>query len=376
MRASVLILLFFAVPTLAGAGPRVVGAPEVVFDSPAQGCAPWDSPDTPARAWRGADGQVRLLSGAAPANRLAVGPKLGDVRHDCRVIYQSGESDDPAAYDDRVWLHATHVAPDGRIAALAHVEYQGHRRPEGCPSGSYVDCWWNAVVELQSTDGGSSFRRTGPPVAVSPYRYTGDLGHRSGYFNPSNIVSRDGFLYVFVMADGVEGQPDGPCLLRRPETGDAADWRAWDGANFTVRFADPYAGPAEATHCAPVEGIASTISGIAWASSIGRWIAVTPATRKDPEGTTRSGIWWSRSADLVTWTTPDLLWEAPLLWRRDCAMDAAYAYPSLLDPDSPDPNFATLDEDFWLYLVRLPLAACKTGPERDLVRLPVHWDTP
>lgn len=125
-----------------------------------------------------------------------------------------------------------------------------------------------------------------------------------------------------------------------------------------------------------MRGIPSTISGVVWATAAGRWLAVTPATRKDAAGLLRSGIWWSSSPDLVTWDAPRLLWEAPILWRRDCAADAAYAYPSLLDPDSPDPDFASVGSDFWLYLVRLPLAGCKTGPVRDLVRLPVHWDPP
>jgi hypothetical protein len=72
-----------------------------------------------------------------------------------------------------------------------------------------------------------------------------------------------------------------------------------------------------------------------------------------------------------------LLWEAPLLWRRDCKAPAAYAYPSLLDAASPSPNFDVVGHTFWLYLVRMPLDAdCRVGPERDLVRMRVSWPAP
>ena len=101
---------------------------------------------------------------------------------------------------------------------------------------------------------------------------------------------------------------------------------------------------------------------------------MTSATRTGPEGEARSGIYWMTSADLLDWSEPALLWQVPLLWRRDCDAPAVYAYPSLLDPDSPSPNFETVDESFWLYLVEMPLReGCAVGPERDLVRLPVSW---
>ena len=213
-------------PWAAGAGPRVVGAPETVFDWSSAACADWDIPDTPARAWRSADGMVHLLAGAEES-RASVGPDLDEVEHDCTVLHRGAHSDDPGAYDDRAWIHATYAEGD-RVTALAHVEFHGHRRPGLCASRDRGDCWRNAIVELRSDDGGRTFRRVGL-VAALPYRYAGEGAGRSGYFNPSNIIRRGDYLYAFVMAERTGAQRRGPCLLRRPLDGGPGDWRAWDG---------------------------------------------------------------------------------------------------------------------------------------------------
>ena len=369
-------LICLAGAAAAEAPPRIAGAPATVYASAAEGCAPWDIPDTPARAWRGADGRVRLVSGSE-ASRAMVGPRLGALVRDCAVLYRGAGDDDPAAQDDRAWVHAVHA--DGeRVIALAHVEYHGHLRAERC-GGDYLACWRNVVVELRSEDGGRTFRRAGT-VAAPPYAYRGDEGRRSGYFNPSNILRRDGHLYAFVFAEALEAQRRGACLLRRPVEGGPADWRAWDGAAFAARFSDPYreaiADPA-AHVCAPVEGVASTISSVVERAGGGGYVAVTATERRGPDGRMRSGIYWTVSHDLLRWSAPRLLWEAPLLWRRDCAAPAAYAYPALLDYDAGSANFETVDDRFWLYVVRMPLGpGCRVGPERELVRLPVSWPGP
>jgi hypothetical protein len=356
--------------------PTIAGPPETVFDS-TRGCARWDIPDTPARAWRGADGSVRLVAGSEESRAMA-GPGLGVLARDCAVLHRGAGADDPAAYDDRAWVHATYVQGD-EVVALAHVEYHGHRRAGRCAAGTYLACWRNAIVELRSDDGGRTFRRTGL-VAAIPYRYDGREGRRSGYFNPSNILRRGDFLYVFMLAEGLGAQRRGACLVRRPLDGGPSDWRAWDGAAFSVAFADPYrveVGDPSRHVCTPVEGVSSTISSVVESTTRGGYLAVTAATRRDEDGIWRSGIWWTTSADLLRWSAPRLLLEASLLWRRDCGAPAAFAYPALLDDDSGSANFETVDDRFRLYLVRMPLGPdCKVGPVRQLIRMPVSWPAP
>ena len=373
------VALGLLLQTTALAAPVVSGPPERVFDWEQARCAKWDIPDAPARAWRGADGRVHLIAGS-DQSRLSTGATLDKLERDCDVVHAGAEADDPAAYDDRAWIAAVFTQDGVRIEALAHVEYHGHLRPERCAAGQYARCWRNAVVAVVSSDGGESFSATAPgagTVAVLPYRYDGEKSGREGYFNPSNILRHGNHLYAFVFAEALDAQRRGPCLLRRPVAGGSRDWRAWDGRGFTRVFADPYrtdlTDPGRHT-CVPVKGIGSTVSSVVRHLPSGDFLAVTPSTRPGSDGAPQSGIYWMRSTDLVHWSEPALLVELPLLWRRDCAAPAAYAYPSLLDGDSGSRNFDTVDADFWLYLVEMRIGPdCRIGPDRDLLRLPVTW---
>ncbi len=354
----------------------VTGRPETVYDWQTERCTTWDIPDTPARAWRDAEGEVHLLAGSE-TTRIASGPSLSRLRRSCDVVHEGRHDDDPAAFSDRVWIAAPY-RDDSRLVALAHVEFHGHLRRGLCPEGGYMACWWNVIVELESGDGGQSFDTSpgaGALVAALPYRASFATGRREGYFNPSNIVRRGDFLYAFLFAEAHAAQRRGACLIRRPLGGGPDDWRAWDGQGFSIRFADPYrealADPA-AHVCKPVPGIVSTLTSVVRMRAGSGYLAVTPASLHDAAGRVRTGIWWTRSEDLVTWEKPQLLLEVPLLWRRDCLAEAAYAYPSLIDESSPADNFEDVGALFWLYLVEMPLRTdCTIGPERDLIRYPV-----
>lgn len=377
---SIILVLSLANAAFAE-GPQITGEAETVFAWQKDRCETWDIPDGPARAWRSPDGTVHLLA-AAERTRLATGPDLNRLSHHCAIPHAGMEADAPGRYDDRSWLASPHLGPDGRLVALAHVEFHAHRRPGLCVAGKYAACWWNSIVELTSQDGSSFTRAAGPEalVAALPAKMDKHQDHRTGYFNPSNIVTRDGFLYAFLFAEDAPPQKRGACLIRRPVDGNAKDWRAWDGHGFSVSFIDPYtnatADPA-AHVCAPVDGVASTISSLVWLPERKLYLAVTPATLRKHNGVLTSGIWTITSPDLIRWSAAELLLEVPLLWRRDCAQDSAFAYPALLDDDSPSPNFETAGARFWLYLVRMKLGPdCKTGPERDLIRYPLSWPAP
>lgn len=374
MRALLLSALLLAAAPARGEAPapRVSGSAETVFRWESERCARWDIPDAPARAWRDGTGGVRLIAGSEET-RAERGPSLDALARDCAVLHRGGHADDPGAYDDRSWIASVFTLDGRRVEALAHVEHHGHLRPEQCV-GDYGQCWRNAIVALVSTDGGRTFARDGL-VAALPYVYDGAQDGRTGYFNPSNVVRRGDHLYVFVFAEAHGAQRRGACLLRRPVTGGAADWRAWDGRGFDARFADPYrervADP-RAHVCAPLAGLDGTISSVVRRD--GLYLAVTPAARRDAAGVLRSGIHWTVSEDLISWSPPALLWEAPLLWRRDCAAPAVFAYPSLIDGDAVSRSFEDVDETFWLYVTEAPLDdACRVGPRRNLLRLPVSW---
>lgn len=349
MRRSLIVL------ALAAATPAL--AEEVtLFDWSRDACARWDIPDAPARFWRQAGG-VAMIAGSEES-RISRGPNPLHLSRDCKVAYRGGKDPDPDDHDDRAWIASTWVHPDGRVTALAHVEYHGHVHGT-CAADSYMVCWRNAIVELESADG-ATFRRIGPdPVAALPYDYDPAQDARTGYFNPSNIFQVGDNLHAFVFAEATGSQRRGACLLRRPVAG--GPWRAWDGAEFNAALTG-HGGAIRGGTCAVVEGVASTLSSVVHDGTDG-FVAVTP---REVDGI--SGIWLQRSEDLLSWSEPKLLRELPLLWRRDCAAEAVYAYPSLVAPDSRSRNFDTLEGEVWLAATRMPLdAACKVGPERDLV---------
>ena len=359
------------------AGPLVAGGPEPVFTWHTDRCARWVIPDTPSRAWRDAEGKAHLVSGSQ-SSRALTGIDLDHVARDCHVLYSASGNPDPAAMDDLGWLHSFHTTDGEHVTALVHLEFYG-RTGAGCRADAGSPCWRNSIVEVSSDDGGATFSRDADAlVATLPYRYdSDDQAARAGYFNPSNIVERGGYLYVFLWAEEYRAQRRGACILRRPVSGGPADWRAWNGRDFAIRFADPYredvADPA-AHVCSPLPGVTSVISSVV-ESPGGSYLAVSPATRGDATGRV-SGIYWMESDDLLIWTTPDLLLAVPLLWRHGCDEADVFAYPSLLDPSSPGRNYASIGPRPYLYLVEIPLVNCRAGPERNLVRFPLSLPEP
>jgi hypothetical protein len=357
----------------------IAGTPEAVFVWQTDRCDRGHIPDAPARAMRDAAGQVHLFA-THFVNRAMVGPSLAAVRPDCRVRFEGGRRDEPQAFDDRTWIAALYTADGIRVHALAHMEYQGHLRADACRAGSYLRCWHNAVVQLISADGGQSFQpagdgRTPPLAAALPYPYDGRQTQRSGYFNPSNIIAKDGFVYAFVFAEAYGAQRRGACLMRTDTPDDPASWRAWDGEGFRVRFIDPYRAPAAdaGRHvCQPLPGLPYTISSVVRHRDSGRFIAVMSGRIADGEdGPGTTGILYATSADLVRWSPPRLLLAAPLMYAFTCGVREVFAYPALLSEDSVSRSFETVGNHAHLYLTRFNLTGCRLTMDRDLIRFPV-----
>ncbi len=353
----------------------VIGEPQVVFTWAEDRCAANDIPDAPARAFQDEAGAIRLFA-AHWSNRWFAGPTLDTVQHDCRGAFQGGRNNDPEAFDDRMWLTSFWTA-DGRVVhALGHAEYHGHLRPTVCSAGRYMACWWNAVVQLVSNDGGRTFHRVGGPgrglVAVLPYKYDQRLGRPAGYFGPSNIIRRDGYWYVFIFAEDYGAQRRGACLLRSDNIEDPTSWRAWDGRDFTIAFVDPYGdAPFQPGRhvCMPVPGLSSTIASVSRLPGADGYVALIAAARRAaPEYEPVAGIYYMTSPDLILWSKPKLLLAVPVMFAFSCDATSVYAYPSLLDEDSASRNFESLGGKGFLYLTRIPIRGCLLTMERDLVR--------
>lgn len=352
---------------------QVVGPPATVFAWASDRCAPNHIPDAPARAFRDSTGQVHLFA-SHNVNRAQRGPGLDALRADCAVVFQGSRRDDPGAYDDFVWLTAFYTEDGETVQALGHAEFHGNLRRDLCPAAQYMACWRNAVIGAVSRDRGLSFARAGT-VATLPYRYDPSPGRPTGYFSPSNIIAVGAYRYAFVFAEAYEAQRRGPCLLRTERIDDPAAWRAWDGRDFTIAFVDPYRGAVakpDAHVCAPIPGIGSTVGAVVRQTGSGAFIAVTAAVRAERSGEPPvPGIWYATSRDLVRWSPPRLLMKAPLMFAFGCGDKEVFAYPSLLDPDSPSRNFDTVGDRAFLYLTRFNMTDCKLPMNRDLVRYKV-----
>lgn len=357
-----------------GLAIQLAGVPEAAVQDARPGCDPLDIPDAPARAIRLRTGEVQLYASHFH-NRVERGPGLLALHHDCRIVLSGAEHDDPAAYDDRGWI----VSPwtDGiTIWTVVHNEFQGHRRPALCPSGRYMDCWFNSLTAALSTDGGRSFVR-GPRralVATLPYRYDQvGLGHH-GYFNPSNIVALDDALYMMAFATGAGLQREGNCLLRTTRIDDPEAWRAWDGIGFVASFIDPYAMPQ------PAEGhVCATVGAgrLRWpVTSLVRHRTSRLFIALMLNGARGGGVFYATSADLIRWSSPVMLMPGVGQAAFSCGDAAPVAYPSILDPDTDDANFSTVGDQAKLFFTRFAVSNCVTGLDRELLRIGVHIATP
>jgi hypothetical protein len=349
---------------------KTTGPVQTVFDWTTDRCEDLDIPDLPARAFRGADGHVQLIA-AHFVNRRFTGADLDHLTHDCSVILPSDLNPDPAAYDDHEWIAAPYT-PDGMtVYALIHDEYHGWEHGQ-CAVTSYdPTCWYNAITLAVSTDGGASYVDHSPPrlVASVPERYVPGQGP-AGVFTPSNIVRnpRDGYYYTLAYVNQ-RNSYIGNCLLRTKNLADPASWRAWSGigTTFSTTFVDPYgSNPNPSQHlCTPIsrqEPRDLQPNNLTYSTAARQWLLVGQALQ---------GVYFSLSADLITWTPPQLFYPAQVTWNYKCGDPDPIAYPSLIDPASTDRNFGTVGSTAYLYFTQFHYSNCQQTLDRDLVRVPI-----
>jgi hypothetical protein len=357
----------------------LVGPEEKVFDYTEDACSPIDIPDSPARAFRDAEGQVHLIA-SHYVTRAMVGPSIDTVRQDCRQVMVSDLDGDPAHFDDREWITAPYTTDGRTVHALVHDEYQGDKHPGQCPSGEYQKCWYNSITLARSTDGGRTFTHARPPrqlVAAVPYRYQPDVGRPYGLFQPSNIVWRDGHYYALIHAEEFHAQARGTCLIRTTRLDQPGAWRGWDGHGFDVRFVDPYTTSGTSGHtCAPVSynEIAGMTNSLTYNTYLGKYVLVSPAGVAPPgEREIVWGFYYSTSEDLIDWTSRRLIRQVALTTSFKCGDPNPISYPSLIDPGSTSRNFETTGRSPWLYFTRFHYKDCHSTLNRDLVRIRVRF---
>lgn len=352
-------------PPLVVATP--VGADQVIFEGPKQGCDPNDIPDAPLRAYRLADGRIAAF-GLHFDNRRLAGSSLASLRIECPVVFRGTGDANPAKFDDRIWIAATRTTDGRRVEALGHAEYHGEAHPGRCPHSDNLKCLWVSVIGLVSEDGGASFRRSPAPVAVPGLKAEAEMGRHRGFFNPTNIITHHGAEHFMVAQTGWNGQPFGVCLFRRVGSG----WHAWDGKGFQTRFPSPYeAGFVPQGACAPLPPFLLVPGSVTKHRASGAWLALFPGHKggSDMRGGTlaASGFYVSASRDLINWSAPTLVMETPLLGERPCGLPSVSAYPVLIDEAAEGRNFDNVGDVASLAFTRISAKGCDLIHERQLV---------
>jgi hypothetical protein len=342
-------------PTLA-----VVGTEKVIFDWATDRCTETDIPDAPPRAFRDYAGRIHLLA-THRDNRAFVGASFDDLSHPCAVIYQGDHDDDPSKFDDRQWL-TSFVTDDGRtIYALVHNEFQGNLRPDLCPSRKYLPCWYNAITAAVSTDGGATFRQEAAPanvVAAPPVPYDGNAGGPVGYFQPTNIVRKDGFYYFMFLATAAGPQGGGVCVARTATPAVPASWRAWDGEDFTVRLAGAYFDrDRNPDTCAPVgKGHLFEMSSLSFDRPSGLFVYLGAVSVGAGDARHPRGAYVSTSSDLISWSPPVQIFRSPPMDGPE--PNYRYGLFSLIDETSGGRDFSEISsyDGLYLYFVKFDLA--------------------
>ena len=353
------------------------GETQLVFDWSEDRCDDYDIPDLPARAFRDVDGNVQLLSTHLD-NRRFIGPNLNEIKRDCQVVMRSAHDGDVSKYSDNTWLAAPYTEDGQTIYAVVHQEYHGWEHGETCP-GDNFSCWYNSLTMAISSDAGLSYKPIAEPpdhlIATLPKKYEPGAGPY-GVFEPSNIIKKDGFYYLFVRIDDFKSDAQRICLMRTDDLSNPTSWRAWDGSDFTIETVNPYLNPDAADGaqaCAALDGDLGVMdSSITFNTYLNKYVMVG-TTAVNIAGQDVWGVLYAFSDDLIDWQPRQLLFEMPLPWTFEPGDANVYLYPSLIDPNSDSRNFETTGKTAYLYLTRFNDYTVGNPLDRDLIRVQLEF---
>lgn len=368
-----------------------VGPAITVFNPKRDACDGHDVADVPLRAWRGADGTIHAFA-LHFENRRMSGKSLLALKVECPVVFRGSGDGDPKKFDDRSWIAATWT-PDGKtIHALAHHEFQANEHKGRCRFTEYMKCWWNSVLNIRSEDGGRSFRKVEPLIAAStPFPQDVEQGRHRGFFNPSNIIAKDGAYYTLIGTTGWNAkpaagglparadQPGGVCLFRStsPTRG---DWHAYDGKAFSAAFPDPDSRqkPALAA-CKPIAPFPAPVGGFVRHRPSGTLLAVFQAAAGSPDGNggayATSGFYLAASRDLVAWSAPTLVLATKTLYDSACGADFLRSYPVLIDENAETRNFEDIGDEALLFYSEMRTSGCDHTSDRTLMARRIRIST-
>ncbi|MFJ4157051.1 hypothetical protein ACIPZF_19915 [Pseudomonas sp. NPDC089752] len=382
LKALLSIALFIPLTALGAPAPVRVdvlpGNPEIVFKWNKDRCFDENIPDSAARAFRVNSEQVQLYA-THFKNVPFVGSTLDDVKPACHTQFAATFDAKPENYDARIWLQSFYSTGMGKdVYSLGSSDYHGKWFGKcTLKKSSNHDCWMSAIVLARSTDGGQTFSTASPPkhiVANSPEKYSSHQRGSAGFLTTSNIVKVDQHFYSLFYASAFKNQTGGNCLARTDNLADPRSWHAWDGDNFDQPLYNASGSAHGGRTCTPLANLPYKIRSLLWHAPSHGYVATFEKTMriKDPSPRTdvTFGFAWSR--DLKVWSDPVAI--TTLKGASNCSTpQVAGAYPSIIDSQSSDINFGTVDDHAYLYYTKFNLQAnCRLTLDRDLVRIPIR----
>ncbi|RCK33273.1 hypothetical protein TH9_10240 [Thalassospira xiamenensis] len=370
-------ILAFSSPNSAALELKVTGPEKIIFDSDVAGCDSHHLPDAPARAFRDDRGRMILF---APnfQNRAFVGYGFDSLKPDCDSRFMAAGKAQPDLLDDRTWIHAIYTKDGRNVYALGSASFMPYRHEMPCKGRTKrIDCWINGLVTLKSTDGGKTFDYLGQPPHHAPFPppepYRDDRKRAPSYVTVTNIINWQNYLYAIVWRREEEWKNSRNCLVRAPAN-DPSSWQVWDGNDFieAANLTDQ-GWQVQQTDCARVgpKGITS-IRGFVRHEGTNTFIAIYQHRQRNKDGTDRHGMFYSTSPDMKNWSEPKFLLDEDL--DPDAGPgDPFAAYATMIDEDSQDRLFSTIDDEASLVFVRL-IPKPHNGKwrvPRQLVRFPV-----
>lgn len=362
----------------ANATEVTVSGPEtVLFDSDVSGCDNHHLPDSPARAFRNDRGQMVMF---APnfQNRAFVGYGFNSLKPDCNSRFKAEGKSVPELLDDRTWLQAIYTRDGRDVYALGSASFMPYRHDMPCEGRiKRTDCWINGLVTLKSSDGGKSFEYLGDPPHHAPFPppqpYRDDRKRAPSYVTVTNIISWQNHYYAIVWRRADNWENSRNCLVRAPMD-DPKRWDVWNGTSFEQAATLTDQGwSVRETECARVGPLGvSSIRGLVRDEATNSFITVYLHRIRKKGEPDIAGFFYSTSKDLTNWSEPKLLYQQPL--QPDAAEGESFsAYPSIIDEDSTDRLFGTVDENASLIFVRLVPKPYKDKwrVPRQLIRVPI-----
>jgi hypothetical protein len=331
----------------------------ITIPSSAWGCPSLDPDrkvvaDGPAFVFRDSRGLIHLFT-AYWMNYAFVGSGLSNLKQVCVPTYRSHSDPTAQNFAFHEWLISGFALDDNRVYGMIHDESYPMGIDKG-PVSTYM-----AITQAMSTDGGNTFTRIGGRdglVATDPHPNV--PGGFKGLGDPSNVIKnpKDGYYYFAALNHSLAepGKGSGSCILR---SSDLRSWSAWDGTGFNLNNSNATSG----YKCAMVinEDTFGTIRSLVYVPAAKQFLAVGSTAHNKV-------IFYATSFDLVHWSKMTFLRVPPQVE----GMRLTWAYPSLIDGDSPDRNFTIVrpGDHIYLYLTAGERNA-KTGKPGFLVRFPV-----